>query len=694
MADYEQIMSALRAAHAAGDAVAATRLAHMAQEARGGPTKQNSVKALTDQAKAAYAAGNDAEGKRLLIEATRAAQDGGMMPEGIVADPQTGGTVDLRADPSIPEGGAVSAGFGAMQGLGYNFGDELIGGMAAVTGEDPRFYMERARETQRRAQENDPLIYGGANVGGAVASSLTAGKALGLGPAMQGTLAQRTVAGGGLGLAEGALAGAGGGEGVDDRATKAAIYGMMGLGLGLAAPTVLKGAGAVWDKVAAGPVASMRSAPSEIRASRALETALKRSGYTADQIDDMLRQAAQEGQPEFMVADALGNSGQRMLSGITRQPGDARQGVVDTLMRRQEGQGNRVAGFLKDALDAPDTAAQRAASLTASRNAAADTAYSAARGNAAPVDVRGALGVIDQRLGPMQGMGVADDGIAATLTKYRNRLSAPNPQSPNLSVDLSDFDRVLNLKQEIGDDIGAAVRAGRNNEARELGKVKDALDAALEGASGMYRTANDEFAKGSRAIDAVADGQSSASSRMRSQDVADQFSPLTGDARNAYRAGRADTEIARIDAAAPGVNKARALTSDKATQDLGLMANDPALLANRIGREDTMFRTTQAATGGSMTADNLADAADMQNFDYGLLANIFRDPKTAALQLGPTIANAMQGRNTATRELIAKMLMGRDMQRALAPAIAAETKAGPRRAVIEALVRGLPRPTN
>lgn len=663
-----------------------------------GPTKANASKALTDQAMAAYSAGDDAEGKRLLVEATRAAQDAGMMPEGIVADPQTGGTLDLRADPTIPEGQAASAGFGLMQGLGYNFGDELIGGMAAATGQDPRFYTERARETQRRAQENDPLTYGAANIGGAVASSLTAGKALGLGPALTGTTGQRAVAGALLGAGEGVASGFGGGEGLNDRLTGAAAYGAGGLALGAAAPYVLKGAGQVWDKVVSGPIASMRSAPSAVRASDAVNTALKRSGMTADEVDDLLRQAEMEGQGVFTLADALGNSGQRMLAGVARQPGDARQGIVDTLMRRQEGQGGRVAGFLVDQLDAPDTALQRSATLTAARDATADTAYSAARGNAAPVDVRGALGVIDARLGPMQGMGVADDGIAATLSRYRNRLAAPNPQAPNTSVELSDFDRVLMLKQEIGDDIGAAVRAGRNNEARELGKVKDALDAALEDASKGYRAANDGFAKATRAIEAVDAGKASASSRMRPQDVADQYTRLgsvSPEATDAFRAGRADTEIARIDAAAPGVNKVRSLLSDKSLADLGLMANDPATLNRQLGREDTMFRTTQAATGGSMTADNLADAADIEKFNYGLLANLLTGNwKTAAAQAGPTILNSLQGRNTATRDLIAKMLLDKNIRGAIAPALAAEAKAGPRRAIVEALVRGLPRPTN
>lgn len=659
------------------------------------------IKELTAQAQAAYAAGDDAEGKRLLTEASRISADSGMAPEGFTADPRTGSMIDLRSDPTLDMGAGQSFGFGAMQGLGFNFGDEAIGGMAGAAnalglgdGTDARFATESAREMERRAQES-PLAYYGGMIPGAVASSLSMGRALGLGNFMQGTTAQRAVAGGVLGGAEGALSGAGGGEDMGERLSGAATYGALGAGIGAAAPYAIKGVGALWDKAVAGPVASMRSAPSELRASRALETALRRSGYTADQIDDMLRQAATEGQPDFMVADALGNSGQRMLAGAARTPGDTRQQIVETLLRRQDGQGGRISGFLAEQLGAPDTAAQRTATLTAARKAAADTAYDAARGNAAPVDVRGVLSVIDDRLQPMSGMGVADDSIGAKFSSIRNRLAAATPPNGTTGVELSDFDRVLNLKQEIGDEIGAAVRAGRNNEARELGKIQAALDAALEAAGDGYRAANDDFAKASRVIEAVDAGKASASTRARSQDVVAQYGALSDDAKAAFRAGRADVDIARIDGAATGVNKARPLLTDKATAELGAMADDPALLSRRLGRENTMFETTRAATGGSMTADNLADAAEMEAFNYGPLTNLLTGNwRTAAMQAGPAVLNTLQGRNTATRDRIAQMLLDRNIGQALAPALTAEAAAGPRRAILEALIRSGLRPAS
>lgn len=651
---------------------------------------KNQIKTLTDQAKAAYSQGNDEEGKRLLVEASRLSADSGIAPEGFTADPRTGGMVDLQTDPTIPDGGLTALGVGAMQGLGYNLGDEAIGGIAAVTGGDPRFAMERAREMDRRAQEN-PLAYYGGMVPGAVASSLSAGKALGLGPALRGTFGQRVGAGAALGGLEGAASGFGGGENMQDRITNAAIFGGVGTVAGAAAPVAVKGVSEGWDKLVAGPAASMRSAPSEIRASRALRTALERSGMSADDIDAALARAASEGQPMFTVADALGNPGQRMLSGIARTPNDARKEIVDFLTTRQDGQGNRIAGFLTEALDAPDTAAQRAANLTAARGAAADTAYSAAREGAGPVNLTPTIETIDDLLNrnPILGeSALGNTEIGNRLVKLRSQLQAGGQQ-------LIDFDQVLNVKQDLGVAIQGLKSSGKSVPP-QLAKVYGELDSALEAASDGYRAANDGFAKASRAIDAVDAGSSSASSRMRYQDVADQYTALgnvSDEAKNAFRAGRADAEIARIDAAAPGVNKARPLLSEKSSQELSMMANDPRLLADRIGREQTMFETNATALGGSRTADNLADIADTQAFDYGPVVNALTGNfRAAAMQMGPTVLNAMQGRNTATREMIARALLGTDIKRAIAPALAAETKAGPRRAVVEALVRGLPRP--
>ncbi len=199
---------------------------------------EDQIKALTDQAKAAYSAGDDAEGKRLLTEASRLSADSGMAPEGFTADPRTGGMIDMTRDPSLNMGVGKSAAFGAMQGLGFNFGDEAIGGMAGAAnalglgdGTDARFATEKAREMERRAKENPAAYYGGM-IPGAVATSLSGAGALGLG-GKAATTGGAMLQGATLGGIEGALAGAGGAEGgLRERGEATLWNGLLGAGIG------------------------------------------------------------------------------------------------------------------------------------------------------------------------------------------------------------------------------------------------------------------------------------------------------------------------------------------------------------------------------------------------------------------------------------------------------------------------------
>jgi hypothetical protein len=301
--------------------------------------------------------------------------------------------------------------------------------------------------------------------------------------------------------------------------------------------------------------------------------------------------------------------------------------------------------------------------LTSARGDAADIAYAAARGNAAPVDIRNAVQAIDDRIGPMQGSGVSGDGIDAKLAQFRGRLIATDANGT--TRELSDFNRVLGVKQDVQDARMAAKAANRGNEARELKKLEDELDAALEQASLAYRSANDEFARASRTINTIETGRGAASPRSRVADNLQTYGGLTPEQQAAFRSGYADPMLAKIEGAAPGVNKARPLTADDVQAELGAMARDPALLQRQIGRESTMFETRRQATGGSQTADNLADMADSNAaggvFDAAMAIG------TGAGGAGGAVRSAMRaispmltGNNEATRRLIAQALTSRN----------------------------------
>ncbi|RJL17989.1 hypothetical protein [Paracoccus siganidrum] len=709
MATYEDLIAAARQADANGNTDDARRLLEMAvalrdnaqpSPAQGMAAERPLSQQLVDQYKQAEAAGDYETADRLLSEASYAATQDGTAPASVAYNPRTGRMEDMDLRRGNGRLDAAAQGFG--QGISFGTMDEAVGAMYGMTGpgtyEQNRDYaLASMRSDLASARENHPIIAYGSEIGGGALSSLGGASALGIQAAP--TIGGRVVQGGIMGGIEGLGYGYATGEGIEDRAGNAAKGLGFGLTLGTAAPFAIEGGRRAIDHIS-GPFASMRAAPSQVRASRAVQSAVDRSGRSLDEIDAAIRQAGAEGQPMYSVADATGYSGQRMLAGAARTPGAARQEIIEHLASRQDGQARRLGGFLDDALNSPRnagnlpaipgsnpadftgmTAEQVRGQLTGARSRAANVAYDAARRGASPVDVRGALAAIDDRIGPMQGSGVAGDGIDAKLTSYRARLtSQPGGASyPGASsVELSDFDRVLGVKQAIQDDIGAALRAGRNNEARELGRVAAQLDEALEAASPAYRQANDQFAQASRVIDQIDAGRAATGPRARVENTLSAYGALTPDQQAAFRSGYSDPLMARLENSAPGVNNARPLTSEGARAELGAMSRDPALLQRQIARENDMFRTANAASGGSMTADNLADAADLSAMSMSPIINALTGNfGAAARQTGDAVLNALSGRNTATREEIARLLLSSDIRNALAPALQAQAQALP-----------------
>jgi hypothetical protein len=301
------------------------------------------------------------------------------------------------------------------------------------------FRREQARAQLEANEAAFPKTAMGAEIGGAVGTSLAAGAALGLGQAGL-PLGQRALQGMGLGAAEGTAYGVGSGEGIADRLTKGATYGAAGGAIGAAAPFATEGVRRAADALIGGPIAAMRSSPSAVRAGRAVQGALGRAGLTADDVSRITSQAASEGQPEFRAVDAMGLSGQRLLSSIQRAPTEAQAEIVEFLSNRQGAQGERLSRILADQLDAGDTAAAREAALRKARKEAADVSYAAARQNAGPVNLNAAIDTIDTlvRRDPILGETALSQGpIGSRLEALRGRLRAQSSCSGRMKKLLS-----------------------------------------------------------------------------------------------------------------------------------------------------------------------------------------------------------------------------------------------------------------
>ena len=469
----------------------------------------------------------------------------------------------------------------------------------------------------------------------------------------------------GEGAMLGGVSGFGSGEGVDDRIGKAAQGTFLGAGFGAAVPLAVAGGGKLAKTVTAPVMARLMP---ERYATDAIGTALQRSGRTPDQIADIMQGAIEDGQRGYAVMDALGHTGQRLASTVARNPHDDRQAFVDFLRRRQSGAGERLSNAVAEGFDAFDTAAQRTAAMTAARTEQANRLYAAARKDAGPVDVSKAIEAIDETLNP--GLSsifnprdkIAHDSIEGALARVRSMIT-------DGKSNLTDFNAVFRAKLDIDDMIQRAEGQGAGNRAHYLSAVQRRIDDALAGASKSYGAARDAFAKASREIDAVDVGRTATRPSMRADDNIAAFGAMTPEQQAAFRVGYADPLMARVESTSlsPTTNKARALQTPKLEQELQAFAlpDKAEQLGRRIGREQRMFDTANAALGNSKTADNLADAADLAQFDPSILAAFATGGFSGALMNGiGRVASELKGAPPSVAKRIAQAMMEADPETA------------------------------
>lgn len=545
----------------------------------------------------------------------------------------------------------------AAQGMTFGFADEILAGMATPVEMVKRgtlnpvkaYQYAKAREDIQLADARKNQGFGGylAEGAGGLVGGVGALRALPALPAAA-PLAARVGRVAAEGAAIGGLTGAGEASGAGDRASGA----MTGAAIGGAAGPLIQGA-------AAGAGALIRPVASAARgwmnpegyARTQLAQALQRSGRTAPDVAADVMTAQADNQGGYMVADALGNPGQRLASVVARNPGAGRTALVEALNDRQAGQSRRVARFLSEGFDAPRTAAQETAARTAARRAEADTLYGAARQQAGSVNVAPALTAADDFLRPVPvnpGSDIAENSVAGAVRRARGFLADDNGSQ------VTDFQRALYAKQELD----AMIEGAEPSVQRALIPIRNALDDSLANASQPYAAARDAYRAASQGIDAVEEG-GNMFMRGRTEDTIPRFAAMSPDEQAAARVGYADPAIERVQGAAQGVNTARPFTSSAYQDEFAAMAAPGRgdQLARRLGRENAMFETRNQATQGSRTADNLADSADT-GIDPSIITNLLSGNwMGAARNLGARVGANISGNTEATRNALAQLLM-------------------------------------
>lgn len=583
--------------------------------------------------------------------------------------------------------GKIDAGVrGAADMLSLGFADEIAAGLGTGFGLLGDYDEELAR--QRGIDESDAENRFGYRLGGQLAGGLTGGVGLarnglsmganaisagqGLGRAALGSAADGAILGG--------LQGAGSGEGAGGRALNAAMGSAFGTALGGSAPYAIAGAQAAARPVLSPIMARLR--PDQY-AKQALGEGVRRSGMSTDDIANSLLRAQADDQSMFTVADAMGHSGQRMLSTVARNPNDMRQTVVDALTGRQMDQGRRVAAALQDASGSPLTAAQYRTLLEQSRGAEAAKNFAPVKTDIAPINVSDAVRIANKSISPAADNLAAarrtPTDIAARRSVEAGEASIRDPirqamkearsylASDNLTV--TNVEKAFRAKTNIDQMIATATERGQGGLVAELVPMQNALDEALAKTSSQYARARDAYRVASQNIDAIDTGRQMAMPRSRLEDNMNTFGALPSEAaQRSARVGYFDPLITQAENRAGQMsNNARSLLSPRMRDELPVMAapgRGPQLM-DRVAREQRMFETANAALGGSKTADNLADAAEMSKFDPGVMMNLLRGrPVAAAVDAVVKMANEAKGMPPSVMERIAKSLLETNPQMA------------------------------
>jgi hypothetical protein len=556
---------------------------------------------------------------------------------------------------ALPE--AIKRGVGL--GEGYNYAkareDQIMGDARANTG-----LLGSGVEMLGGAVQGGALTSGlgtlARGAGGALEATaqngLSASRLLSATPGLFGRTAAAAADTAGLGGFAGGMEG----NSLSERLGNATSGAIGGAVLGGAMPLTAATVGAVASPFISNVMAKINPAG---YAARQVARGIVESGKPTADIAQAVNQAADEGQGVYNVADAMGNAGQRLLSTVTRSPGEGRTAVVNALEARQAGQGRRVANALNEGFGSPQTAAQTETALTGARDTAADAQYGAVRANAdSPVDVTPAIAHLDATLGPAadqmlanNGSAAANDSVESVLLGFRNRLARVNPD---------DFSAVQRIRGDMADTAQNATQNGYGNKARLIRGALGHLDSAMENASTGYRAANANFAQASRNIGSVQAG-TDAAMRGRVEDTIPAYRALPAEGQAAWRAGYVDPLIEAAQKSPMGSNAARPLSNSAFQDEAAVMApmRTQAQMQRRLGREQTMFDTRNAAMGGSKTVDNLNDY-DAMGIDPSVVGHVIAGNYAGAVRsLIHAGANKLTGNTPAVRAVVANILLQR-----------------------------------
>lgn len=561
------------------------------------------------------------------------------------------------------------AGDSFLQGLTFNFADEIGSAKDAALGRGGYSENLADRRTARELYERDnPVAAMGSELGGAAITSAIPGLGLanvGKFAAMTPRMA-RVVSGVTTGGATGAVAGAGSAE-EDQRGAGAARGGAVGAATGgvLGTAQNLLGIGVDAAKAMAAPVVrAVAPQTAERMYGRAAEKkvlqAMKQDGITPQQV---ARTPLEPGKPQTIIErsgaarggqDGLSQNVTGLANSAVRFPGNQRTQAGDLIAERMGGQTARVSGDLSRAFGHPGgDPMEMAAQLVRDRAAAARPLYQQAYAHPA------AQAITDPDVLQILSLPAFRRayGTARRLAEYDGVQLPPDPRQLQ-AFDLRTIDY---MKRAVDDQLYVAKRQGSigNTEKGMVELARQSLVQRLDELVPAWGAARAAFAGPTAMREALDDGVELFSRGIDAPTVRARMQNMTLPEAEQFRIGAMEGLRAAMNRADDGRDRVRMIfgSPDKRALLEELLGPEAfEQFARSMRAESVIRRVDDKLRGGSQTAELMNGMADV-----GI------EPTLQALRSGGVAAAAVdyglrsaRGQSQPTAEALGPMLFATD----------------------------------
>ncbi|MES2367713.1 MAG: cation-transporting P-type ATPase [Pseudomonadota bacterium] len=444
--------------------------------------------------------------------------------------------------------------------------------------------------------------------------------------AIRGVLRQAGSTTAGQDVALGAASGGGGAAGKEIAGTPGEIAGFF------AAPLAGTAAVAGLKRILSSPreltaLTQSLSSMSDEGAARLLADNMVREGISPEEAAQQLARLG----PNAIPADANNSFARLLRAAVNEIP--RLQGRANTVLNeRQAGQAGRLASALDDSLGVPglnvNDEIERLRVVTAP---VINGLYERAR--ATPMALSDSLRTL------LNGKNSLGGAFRSAQRRVADKRAAGDQ--------ITHFDLIDATKQELDDQIGVALRAGENNRARDLVRLKNVMVEEADRTVPDYKDARQMFA-GRAALESAAD-QGTLFLKMNPREV-EGFTQGMGESElRMFRLGAKQAILDKIDTLPVGADGAKRLfgKNGDVSKLRNLFPDEKQFqqFSDALEQEATFSMTRRAAQGNSTTAMQLADANNARSVMNSARA-LLGDPTAAAQEFGQILSGMASRKGT------------------------------------------------